>query len=108
MTMYTQCASTPISDAMCDFLGIEYTEQCSRVIVTRELNKYIKENNLQHPDVMNTREFYIDSALSKITNVDVGKTLTYFNIQKHINHNFPCHVNELFVDKYKPSQRNLV
>ncbi len=93
MTDTKDSMPTYVSDVMCDFLGIKSDEECSRAHVTREINKYIKDNNLEHPDVM--KMFYIDATLSKITNVEIGSTLFYVVIPKYIKHHF------LFNDVYK-------
>ena len=41
------CTPTKISDKLSVFLGIEKGTEISRVNVTREINKYIRLNNLQ-------------------------------------------------------------
>ena len=57
----------------------------ARTQVTKELNNYIKENNLQNPD----KKTFInpDEKLKKLLKTD--QSFTYFELQKHMSHLFP-------------------
>ena len=77
---------TNISDEMCDFLKVEKGSELARTSVTRMLNLYIKEQNLQDPS--NMRNIIPDPQLKKLMNFEEGKTLSYSNIQTYINHHF--------------------
>jgi chromatin remodeling complex protein RSC6 len=78
---------TPVSDEMCDFLKIEKGSDVSRTTVTRALIQYIKENNLQNPE--NKKQILPDSTLSILFGENAkDQTLTYFTMQKFVNHHF--------------------
>ena len=55
--------------------------------VTKEVNKYIKENNLQNP--ANKKEIKADSTLTKLLNLKKGDDLNYFSLQKFLKDHFP-------------------
>lgn len=76
-----------LSDELCDFLAVEKGSELARTSVTRMLNAYIKEHNLQDPSYR--RHIIPDEPLSKLMNFDEGKgTLSYFNLQSYIKHHF--------------------
>jgi len=77
---------TKISDKLADFLGKEKGTMMARNEVTREINKYIRINGLQDKD--NKRYINPDNNLSSVLNIPNGEQLTYFNLQKYINHHF--------------------
>jgi chromatin remodeling complex protein RSC6 len=77
---------TKLSDALCDFLGIPSGTELARTEVTRRLNAYIKENNLQ--DATDRRKIHPDEKLSKVLTMQEGDTLSFFNLQSHIKSNF--------------------
>ena len=77
------CAPTKISDKISVFLGIEKGTKMSRVNVTREINKYIRLNNLQ--DKQNKFLINPDTKISILFGLNDGYVLTYFNLQKHIS-----------------------
>jgi upstream activation factor subunit UAF30 len=58
----------------------------ARTEVTREINKYIRSNSLQHPD--NGRKILPDKALGKLLKVSKADELTYFNLQKYMSPHF--------------------
>lgn len=76
-----------ISDEMCDFLNIPHGTFKSRVDVTRGVNAYIKENNLQNP--VDKRRILPDDTLIRILNLTITQPLTYFNLQTHLTQHFP-------------------
>jgi len=83
------CTPFKISDELADFLGKEKGTMMSRSDITRDINKYIKLNNLQ--DMKNKRYINPDAKLSNLFKLN-GDQLTYFNIQRYI---LP-HVNDTY------------
>ena len=78
----------PISKELSKFLGEKADVELSRPEVTKKLNKYIKDHDLQNP--ANKREIVPDKKLSKLlTGPSDGTALTFFNLQKYIKHHFP-------------------
>lgn len=80
--------STPValSEAMCVFLNIPLGSKLARTEVTRQINAYIKEKNLNDPT--NKRIIIPDDKLKTILKVDDTVQLTYFNMQTYNKHNF--------------------
>jgi chromatin remodeling complex protein RSC6 len=76
------CTPTKISDKLSNFLGIEKGIKMSRVDVTREINKYIRLNNLQNKQ----NKFIInpDAKILNLFELNSGDELTHLNIQKYI------------------------
>ena len=58
----------------------------ARTEVTRKVNAYIQEHDLQNPK--NKKEILADKDLLHILVVEKDIPLTYFNLQKAIKHNF--------------------
>lgn len=77
---------TLISDELAIFLGKELGSEMARTAVTRDINKYIKEQKLQDKD--NGRKIIPDSALAKLLNLKPEDSLTYFNLQKYMSPHF--------------------
>lgn len=75
-----------ISDELCDFLSLPHGTRIPRTAVTIQLIKYIKDNNLQHPE--KGRLVVLDDALRKLLN-NPQEDVSYFNIQKFLGHHFP-------------------
>lgn len=78
---------SPISDELASFLGKEKGVEMARTDVTREINKYIHEHQLQ--DKENGRKIIPDQQLSKLLGIDTSVNLTYFNLQKYMSPHFP-------------------
>ena len=76
-----------ISDALCKFLNKPTGSKMARTDVTKEVNKYIKEHNLQNPE--NKKEIKADSTLTKLLNLKKGDDLNYFSLQKFLKDHFP-------------------
>lgn len=76
-----------ISDELCKFIGVASGTEMSRTDITRHINSYVKENNLNNPE--NRREFFPDKKLKGILNVKDGEKVTYFVLQRLIAHHFP-------------------
>lgn len=79
------CIPSKISDELAEFLGKEKGTLMARTEVTREIQKYISSNNLQHE---NKRNIKPDEKLSTLFKLNNGDELTYFNLQRHITPHF--------------------
>jgi upstream activation factor subunit UAF30 len=77
---------TKISDELASFLGKEQGVEMARTQVTREINLYIRANNLQ--DNLNGRHINPDAKLSALLKIPDGENLTYFNLQKYMSPHF--------------------
>lgn len=82
-----------ISDELCEFIGIPKGTEQSRTDITRFINSYVKEHNLNNPQ--NRREFFPDKKLKAILNVKDGEKVTYFVLQRLIAHHFPPSMSKL-------------
>ena len=72
-----------ITDSLKEFLGLDDSGTVSRSDVTRRINKYIKENDLKHPD--NGRVIVMDEKLTKLLSPPEGEQITFLNMQKYIS-----------------------
>jgi len=90
-----------ISDELCDFIGIPRGTEQSRTDVTRFINAYVKQHNLNNP--ANRREFFPDKKLDAILNVKEnvkdGEKVTYFVLQRLISHHFPLSISKIAAAK---------
>tara|TARA_B100000524_G_scaffold222093_1_gene117141 strand:+ start:313 stop:771 length:459 start_codon:yes stop_codon:yes gene_type:complete len=79
---------TNISNDLATFMNLSNNQLVSRSDVTKFINQYIKNNNLQDPN--NKKNILPDSKLSSILdyNLDNNEAITYFSIQKHLNKHF--------------------
>lgn len=77
---------TKLSDALCDFLSVPHGTELARTDVTRRINAYIKENELQDP--ADKRKIHPDSRLANVLDMKSGDVLTFFNLQQHLKNNF--------------------
>jgi len=82
-----------ISDELCDFVGVPYGSEKSRTDITRFINSYVKEHNLNKPE--NKRFILPDEKLKKILNVGDNEEINYFILQKLISHHFPPSASKL-------------
>lgn len=76
---------TRISDELAQFLEQPLGAEMARTEVTRDINKYIRNNNLQ--DKTNGRHIIPDAKLSALLKIQKGEELTYFNLQRYMS----CH-----------------
>ena len=76
-----------ISDELATFLGKPSGSEMARTDVTREINKYIRANNLQ--DKENGRKIIPDKLLKTLLKLEDSVELTYFNLQKYMGPHFP-------------------
>jgi upstream activation factor subunit UAF30 len=77
---------TRISDELAKFLEKPAGTEMARTEVTRDVNKYIRTNNLQ--DKENGRKINPDSKLAALLKLKKTDELTYFNLQKYMSHHF--------------------
>lgn len=74
-----------ITNELCDFLGLAVGEKHSRQTVTKTINKYVKDHDLQNPE--NRRFILLESdeglKLKKLLR-DPDQPLTFFNIQRYL------------------------
>ena len=77
---------TRISDELAKFLEKPAGTEMARTDVTREINKYIRSQNLQ--DKENGRKINPDAKLSTLLKLKKTDELTYFNLQKYMSPHF--------------------
>jgi len=75
-----------LSPELCAFLGIPEGSEMARTHVTRQLNVYIKEQNLQNPE--NKKQIVPDEKLKALLNLPADQQLSYFNLQRFMKHLF--------------------
>jgi chromatin remodeling complex protein RSC6 len=75
-----------ISSELASFLGKTAGTEMARTEVTREINAYIREHQLQ--DKSNGRIINADSKLSSLLKLKAGEELTYFNLQRYMRPHF--------------------
>ena len=79
--------SSKVTPVMCEFMGRKEGELISRIEITKYLNKYIKENNLENSE--NKQIIIPDDKLWKILGEEaVNQKITHFTIQKYLNKHF--------------------
>ena len=77
---------TRISDELASFLGKEKGTEMARTLVTKEINAYIRANNLQDKD--NGRKINPDAKLAALLKIQSSDELTYFNLQRYMSPHF--------------------
>jgi chromatin remodeling complex protein RSC6 len=77
---------TNLSNELCDFLSKPHGTSMARTEVTRIINEYIRNKNLQNPS--DRRKILADDKLKSILNIDPEKGLSYFSLQASIKHHF--------------------
>jgi len=78
---------SPVSDDLCEFMGIEKGTHIARTDVTKYLMSYIEENHLENRE--NKKFILPDEKLSKLLGEEAkDKDITHFTIQKYINKHF--------------------
>lgn len=75
-----------LSDELCAFLKIAPGSELPRTQVTRDINIYIKEHNLQNPE--NKKFILPDDTLKTLLRLEPTDLLSYFNLQKYMKHLF--------------------
>lgn len=77
----------PVSNELCNFMGIEEGSHIPRTVVTKKLMTYISENKLQNPEKKSI--IIPNEALFKLLGDEVKDVmLTHFTIQRYINKHF--------------------
>mgnify|MGYP001305091703 CR=1 FL=1 len=80
-----------ISDELCTFLGFEVGTEHSRQDVTKAINKYIKDSDIQDP--ANRRFIKLDDTEAgkklKVLLRDPDQPVTFFNIQRYLKPHYP-------------------
>lgn len=77
---------TRISDELAQFLGKDVGSEMARTAVSKEINNYIRANQLQ--DKENGRKIHPDAKLSALLKIQASDELTYFNLQRFMKHHF--------------------
>lgn len=77
---------TRISDELAKFLDKPVGSMMARTEVTREVNAYIRGNDLQ--DKSNGRKIIPDAKLASLLKLGKTDELTYFNLQKYMSPHF--------------------
>lgn len=77
---------TLISDELATFLSKPSGTEMARTEVTREINTYIRANDLQ--DKTNGRKINPDKSLAALLKIQNGDELTYFNLQRYMSPHF--------------------
>jgi upstream activation factor subunit UAF30 len=83
---------TRISDELAKFLEKPSGSEMARTEVTRDINKYIRNNQLQ--DKENGRKINPDAKLAALLKLKKTDELTYFNLQKYMSPHFAKAVKE--------------
>jgi upstream activation factor subunit UAF30 len=84
---------TRISDELAKFLEKPTGCEMARTEVTRDINKYIRTNNLQ--DKENGRKINPDTKLAALLKLKKTDELTYFNLQRYMSPHFAKSVKEV-------------
>ena len=77
---------TKISDELAKILEKPLGSEMARTDVTREINKYIRSQNLQDKD--NGRKINPDVKLQTLLKIKKTDELTYFNLQRYMSPHF--------------------
>ena len=77
---------TLISSELATFLGKPKGTEMARTEVTREINGYIRQHDLQDPS--NGRRILADARLRKLLKLGAKDELTYFNLQRYMSPHF--------------------
>jgi len=80
----------PVSDEICDFLGVEKGQMYSRQFITNSITKFVKDNDIQNPE--NRRYILLDTTeagakLNELLKPD--QPLTFFNMQRYLKPHYP-------------------
>jgi len=77
---------TRISDELATFLGKTIGTEMARTDVSKEINAYIRANDLQRKD--NGRFIVPDQKLTKLLKLTAEDELSYFNLQRFMKPHF--------------------
>ena len=76
-----------VSSELQKFLGLPDGELIARTQVTKSVNAYCKEHNLQKPD--DKRVILADKTLKTLLKLGKNDQLTFFNLQKYLKPHYP-------------------
>jgi len=76
-----------VSPELQKFLGLSDGELIARTQVTKRINAYCKEHNLQQEE--DKRKINPDATLKKLLKVNKSDQLTFFNLQKYLKPHYP-------------------
>jgi chromatin remodeling complex protein RSC6 len=76
-----------VSPELQKFLGLPDGELIARTQVTKRINAYCKEHNLQQEE--DKRKINPDATLKKLLKVNKSDQLTFFNLQKYLKPHYP-------------------
>ena len=74
---------TPLSNDLCAFLGVASGSKESRSNVTKKITTYVKEHELKDKHTIKP-----DTKLRALLGVKEEEVLTYFNLQRYLNHHY--------------------
>jgi DNA topoisomerase-1 len=77
----------PITNELCDFLGVAHGTQMSRIEVIKKVNEYISTHNLKNPE--NKQTITPDAKLMKLLSPPEGAIVKFFNLQTYLKKHFP-------------------
>ena len=77
---------TKVTNELCAFMNKEEGSEIARTDVTKALIEYIEKNNLQFSE--NKQIIIPDDKLKLLLGIVEGQQLTYFTLQKFMNHHF--------------------
>ncbi len=77
----------PITNELCDFLGVAHGTQMSRIDVIKKVNEYITSHNLKNPE--NKQTITPDAKLQKLLSPPEGAVVKFFNLQTYLKKHFP-------------------
>ena len=75
-----------VTKELCVFMNKDEGTEIARTDVTRALVSYIKQHKLENES--NSKIISPDEKLKSLLQLKDGEELTYFTIQKHMNHHF--------------------
>lgn len=78
---------TPLSEEMCEFLGLPMGSELARTEVTKRVLAYVKDNELQNKD--NKRVIEVDAKLKALLRPADDEQVTYFSIQRLLKVHYP-------------------
>jgi chromatin remodeling complex protein RSC6 len=78
---------TRISDELAVFLNKPQGCEMARTDVTKEINQYVKSNNLK--DAEDGRKILPDTKLTTLLKLGKDDKLTFFNLQRYMKHHYP-------------------
>lgn len=77
---------SPITNELCEFLGVENNTELARTEVTSKVIAYVKEYNLQNPE--NKKQIILNDKLNKLLQPAPEDVVTFFNLQTYLKKHF--------------------